>query len=200
MGYFEIVKKTGFRTTDKAIKICTNDGRECYQVNNLKPYHEFNLPAGKYTTDNNLYKLIQPVFFAIPQTPTPNRRVMIPNGRLLIMYRNNPHKASINCAKGVLIFDFKIKELPKFKQDFIFFHELGHQYYGGYDAKLQPNEYMQAEINCDTYAAIQMINKGYNPSQSFISVRDCLSLPERVKASENFNLKIRKNEDTNHRQ
>jgi len=199
VGYFEISKKTGFRTTDKEIRICTNDGKECYFVNNLKPYHDFNLPAGKYYTENRILKLTQPVFFDVPPTPKPNRRVMIPNGRLNIMYRNNPHKASINCAKGILILDFKIKELPKFKQDFIFFHELGHQYYGGYNAQLQKDEYMQAEINCDTYAAINMIVKGYNPSQSFISVRDCLSLPERIEASEKFNLKIKKNENTNNR-
>ena len=106
------------------------------------------------------------------------------------MYRNNPHKASINTAKGILIFDFSIKLLPKFQQDFIKFHEIAHQYYGGYNIRTEPEKYMQAEINCDTFAAICMLLKGYNPTQSFLTVKHSLNLPERVEASEKFNKKI----------
>lgn len=191
MRNFTISKKTGFRTNEKEIRILTTDGREAYFCNNSKPHHDFNLTAGNYYTDNNLTRLGQPVFYDIPATPKANRLVKIPNGRLKVFYKDNPNKASINCKEGILILDHKLKQLPKYKRDFIFFHELAHQYYGGFNPKTQEKEYMQAEINCDTFAAICMLAKGYNPSQSYISVRDCLSIPQRVEASEKFNIKIR---------
>lgn len=190
-------KKTGFATKDVKIEIYTPDGKPCYIVNNYKGLHEFNLPKGEYLTDNNLMKLYSPVIFDIPKMPTPNRHVPIPKTGLKIFYRNNPNKASINCKAGILIFDHAIRELPKFQQDFIKFHEIAHQYYGGYNYKTQPKEYMQAEINCDTFAAICMLLKGYNPTQSYLTVKHSLSLPERIAASNNFNRKIKYAEDIN---
>ena len=190
MQLLTVNKKSGFATGDVSIRIYTPDGKPCYIVDNYKGRHDFNLPIGQYYTDNNLQRLPAPVNFKVPEMPKPNRHEKIP-GTLKVFYRDNPHTASINCKKGILIFDHKIKDLPKFQQDFIKFHEIAHQYYGGYNIHTQPEEYIQAEINCDTFAAICMIAKGYNPTQSFLTVKHSLNLPERVAASEKFNKRIR---------
>ena len=167
----------GFKTYTREVRIYDQAGKPFYFFdckNKILEPHTFNLPAGLYYSTAPVEKLAAPVKYKLPDLARPNRYIK-KQPRIQIKYGNNPHTCSIDVAKGVIFADNKLKELPRYMQKFIFLHEIAHHYYGGYDFKTQLKDYTQAEINCDTFAAFQMLRSGYNPSQAHLTVKNMLS-------------------------
>jgi hypothetical protein len=185
----------GFKAYTRQVRIYDKSGKPFYffdvKTKLLEP-HTFNLPAGIYYSETPLDRLAAPIKYELPNLAKPNRYIQ-KKPRIKIMYGNNPHTCSIDVSKGVIFADNKLKELPAYMQKFIFLHEIAHHYYGGYDFKTQKKEYTQAEINCDTYAAFQMLRSGYNPSQAHLTVKNMLSdWKSRADSSLKINKKAKK--------
>jgi hypothetical protein len=182
----------GFKAYTREIRVYDSKGKPFYffdcKDKVLKP-HTFNLPAGVYYTATPLEKLAAPVKYELPDLAKPNRYIQ-KKPRIIVRYGNNPHTCSIDVEKGLIFADNKLKDLPAYMLKFIFLHEMAHHYYGGFDFATQKKEYTQAEINCDTYAAFQMLKSGYNPSQAYLTVKNMLGEWESRRKN---SLKINKN-------
>ena len=175
---YSIINKNinGFKAYTREVRIYDSAGKPFYffdvKDKLLRP-HTFNLPRGQYFSNTPLEKLPAPVQYNLPSLAKPNRYLRKPD-RVRIIYGTNPHTCSIDLDRGIIYADKKLKDLPAYMQKFIFLHEIAHHYYGGYDFATQKKEYTQAEVNCDTYAAFQMLRSGYNPSQAYLTVKNML--------------------------
>ena len=177
--------KSGFTCSDPLILILDSNGKEFYKKENTskKGYIHFNLPAGKYHTQNNLHR-VSFRKYDLPAIPKPNHKKETKPFK--IVFDENPNKCSINTKTGLVIFDNSFKDQPKYVIDFILWHEYAHYFYSG--------EGQKSEKNCDTYAQRQMLRQGYNPSQISIAIATTLSdntlAMHRKNNIHNFNKKI----------
>ena len=157
---FTLDKKTGFRTMDKFIRIYDDRGQLFYFRNPDKfPFH-FNLPKGTYSSSNTLKKT-SPRKYKLPQLPRFERNNK-PHKQVKLVFADNPHKASIFIDKGLIVFDYKLRDLSYPQQKQVFFHELGHYHY-------------RTEKYCDLFACRKMLIEGYNPSQCYYSIKGTLN-------------------------
>lgn len=151
----ELKNKQGFKTNDRLIIINDNNGLFYYKENKNKEVVHFNLPEGKYSTDNKLY-LTELRKYKLKPLPLRNVFIKKPN-ELKFIFCDNPNKCTIDLKKGLIYFDNQFKNEKTFIKDFVLNHELGHYRY--------LNEGQKSELNADSYAYNKMINIGYNPSQ-----------------------------------
>lgn len=162
MQLISIDKKTGFKALDNQVVILDR---------NLQPFYSwqgktgflFNLPVGIYYTASRTEKRPKPKEFKIPALPTPEKKGAKLPKAIKIKIGENPHKASIWTRDNFILFDsglFKIHSKPRIV--YIFLHEIGHYFY-------------RTEWKADLFAAVQMLKKGYNPSQIFDASRNSLS-------------------------
>lgn len=158
-----LTHKTGFRTPDRFVRIYDqSDGSLFYakDIQSGKFQCNFNLPAGRYTTTNDLTEC-EPRRYSLPQLPRFQRSGVIPKS-VRVIYTANPNKASILRDDACIILDHSIKNLSKPQRVHIRLHEIAHYHY-------------KTEKYCDLWAARKMLILGYNPSQVFFSVHGELS-------------------------
>ena len=165
--------------------------------NGLAP--AFNLPAGEYHTGNTFKKLSNPVKFKvkIPEGLPKNWKTVLKKyGMPKFQIRYNENKASIDVAKKLIIIDpYLADRAPAYVRDFVLFHELGHIFFPRrkYISLNDPTG-IKAESLCDEFAAMMMIEKGYNPSQCFHGINKCLtdmpsSVDRKINMLENYSVK-----------
>ncbi len=159
-----ISRKGTFLCNEKVINIKDEKGKDFYFFMPKKFPFTFNMPRGKYYTNNKLTR----VSFYDPANsinlPPKQKNKIIPKKiqELRFSIIRNPSKASIAVDKHFVMIDPQMikKTLPEIL--FILFHEFGHYYY--FD-----------EEKCDAYAKKQMLRLGYNPSQISAAINNTLS-------------------------
>ena len=169
---------TGFACRDKTICIKQRgDNKTLYfQDNPAGVEMTFNVPAGKWTTQNKLRKLKKPLVYICPPLAEPE----LHRERKPFKFRveNNPNKVTISFAFKNFA-DIKCdpeiwaQSIPAFT--FVMMHEHGHYYYGGKDKDKDPTGYYASETKCDIYACNKMLQNGFNPSQCIWGINLCLS-------------------------
>ncbi len=152
---FNVNKKSGFKSFDPVVKIYDGNGILFYLKDNNTGLIHFNLPRGRYNTVNTLYNASVRTYKA-NKLPKPNRKKKLPKS-IKIVYKENPHKCSVDNVNHIIYFDNSFKKQPIPVKDYIKFHEVGHYFYSG--------EGNVSEIACDLFAANMMLKVGYNPSQ-----------------------------------
>ncbi len=155
MFRLDVPKKSGFKISDVTVPVIIYDsrGKVFYNTINREPRVKvFNLPKGKYFTDNwNFVKLDKPIPFKIPNLPRPQRNKKFPVNFTSIV-GNNPNKCSIFWNKHIILWDSSMLGLTLPELYFILFHEFAHARYKDEDL-------------ADLAAAKYMLQKGFNPSQ-----------------------------------
>lgn len=142
--------KTGFFSTDRKIRIFDSEGSPFYFIDCFNENIKFNLPKGKYFSNNNL-KNIDPVVFKKINLPKKEKNKKIPDS-VNILVGKNQNKASIFVDLNGIILDKAESKKPKVLVNFILAHELGHYFY--YQEKL-----------ADQFAYNLLLDYGMNPSQ-----------------------------------
>lgn len=147
-----INSKSGFKTPDKRIKIYDQRNVIFYDSIWTKNFNGFfYLPKGVFFTDNNFFKIkYKPR--KVKKLPKNERDLKHDWTNFRIIFKYNPHKASILHNKATIIFDNSFRKAPLFQLVFILLHEKGHRYF-------------KTEEKADAYAVRAMIKRGYNPSQ-----------------------------------
>lgn len=158
---FEINKITGFRAFGSPVVIF-KEGREFYYLEPEDRECTFNLPAGRYWTENILDKLEKPLEYICPPVPKPEKRILKNLPSYEIRTGDNPNKASVRIGTGDIFLDSEFVQKPEPFLTFVLFHELSH------------NKYF-TEWKCDVNAANEMLKRGFNPSQCFYGNYYCLS-------------------------
>ena len=176
-----LTKKTGFTTDADAVAIFNDDFSPFYVKTRTTGKLMFNLPAGAYFCEQQLTRLPKPVEYKLPALPKPERKIILPENPIQIIFRPNPNKCSIFLNLGLIVADPSIDIKSRAEKMFIIYHELGHYLY-------------KTEKYCDMYATQRMIEDGYNPSQAVFSVNGCLSdaSKERKDNIFNYSKKIKK--------
>lgn len=152
----KLKNKTGFIHFGKYVYIEDVNKNPFYFKQNKSGVHKFNLPPGVYFSNEKIYKLKKPVFYSYPQLPERYFFDFRPK-KLKVFYSENPDKCTVELKNGIVIFDNEFKNAPKFIKDYILAHETGHYFYSGRGE--------QSEIDCDKFARLTLLKKGYNPSQ-----------------------------------
>jgi len=164
---------TGFECFDKTISIVDELGKPFYYIRNGEGKRiTFNLPKGEYYTENELNPLPKPLTYKPAALPSNEKFLVSVPECLTIIQQPNPHKASTDAKRGLIISDPSITEKPKPINVFIWLHEVGHTAY-------------YTEWKCDVFAAYMMLTRyGYNPSQCCYSSHHSLraeSEPRKLK-------------------
>lgn len=146
---WELAKKTGFECADESLRIFTCDGEPFY-FHNKQGGRRFNLPAGAYTTENEIKELKEPVKYKISKLRF-ERNIVGPK-TITLYFGDNPNKATIILEKGIILLDNSFKEMPKFVVKYVLLHEFGHYKF-------------KSETGADSFARVEMLKEGYNPSQ-----------------------------------
>ena len=163
----ELNNKTGFKSRDRIINIFSLDNSPFYIKKNEESEIHFNLPSGKYKTNNNIIesKLKN---YTLKALPRPNRNIPLPKlSDIKIIYTNNENKCSIDVDNHEIFMDYSLAILPTPIVDFVKAHELGHYFYFGKGE--------QSEKDCDNFAYNALIGIGYNPSQVTYAANEILS-------------------------
>lgn len=151
----EVKQKTGFRNiTGNPIVLLDQRGMIFYDTRDLqKRVWEFNLPEGIYYIHMGKFSQIEkPVNFPLIPLPKPEREFKVDPTKFKLSFGDNPYTGTIDWDKKTIMLDNELKTHPMPDIVFVFYHELGHQYY-------------TTEEFCDAYASNCMIEAGYNPSQ-----------------------------------
>lgn len=154
----------GFVCSDEEIEIFSTEPRTkpfYYKSNEAGEKVYFNLPKGKYETENNLLRAPK-VIYELPELPEPERNLKAPKTPLRVIVSENPNKCSVDKKKGLIIIDRTLLSDPLPYLHFILFHEIGHYEY-------------KTEYKCDLFSAVEMIKQGYNPSQVLTAQQVSLS-------------------------
>jgi len=149
---FEIDKKTGFSSKDLPVIILDESNNLFYtskELNNFKG--RFNLPSGKYQTNNTLKKLEKPLNYVIV-LPKFERNFNTDVYKFRIMFGENINKCTIFHNRNTILFDNSFLNKSKCVLYTILEHEHGHKYYF-------------TEWKADIFAFKKMLELGYNPSQ-----------------------------------
>ncbi len=152
-----VPKKTGFKNNMPYEPVIIRDSRGIlfYTTEPFlpdKPVSKFNLPIGDYFIDKGSFSELEtPVNYTLVTLPPRERRYPKPYD-FNIVYANNPNKCSIIWNAKTIVFDYSLKDAPRYVKDFILGHEFGHQFYG-------------TEKFADLWSANYMLKMGYNPSQ-----------------------------------
>lgn len=154
--------KTGFFCPDSRLRIYDKDGIPFY-FHDKDQGRKFNLPKGEYITANFINKLKEPVKYKLNPLK-PERNIKRPD-KITIHFGENPNKASIILQKGIILIDNQFLEYPRFVIEYVLQHEIGHYKFA-------------SETGADSYARIQMLKKGYNPTQIMQASRMTLTKSE----------------------
>jgi len=150
----------GFQTTDKAIRVFDKNRKPFYVFDAKKDVTRFNLPKGVFYTDNKIIPLKCPVKYRLTLPPF-EREIKRPK-KIVVTWGDNPNKATIVLQAGKILIDNSFKNYPSFVPVYVIFHEIGHYRY-------------KSELGADAFARVQMLKRGYNPSQIGMASRLTLS-------------------------
>lgn len=136
---------------------------------------KFNLPPGVYEIQGAVRKLKKPIQYGTVKRSIPRHVIkFLPPGNSAFAMKRPGETPVIGWGVDLLRY-------PTPLQEFIFYHECGHLA-GIWDS----------ETGCDTYAAKQMLSRGYNPSQVFWCAEVLKFSPTRVKSVRNYLQKFQK--------
>lgn len=178
---FKVSQKTGFISSAPLVVIYDASGAPFYVKRRKGANTTFNLPKGRYMIAEgmDLRPLPKPLKYTAPKLPAPERVIARPR-RIQIFFGTNPNKATIKLEQGLIFLDNSIKIKTRPELEYVINHELGHYLYA-------------TEKYCDAYAAAQMLDQGYNPSQLYYSINGCLSdaSKDRKEHINNFSKKVK---------
>jgi len=160
---YSLNKITGYTTTDNLISVMDKAGNPFYYYENPKGKKIwFNLPVGVFYSENDLTET-RPAKYITPELPEADKNIIPKEMEFIVC--DNPNKASIDVKTGKVFIDHSINEKAIPFKTFVFFHEVGHNYYtGGIH-----------EHYCDIFAASEMLKRGFNKSQIYLANEFCLS-------------------------
>jgi hypothetical protein len=163
MQAFVVDKKTGFCSHNSPVLIFEQKRKRVFYFHNGNPNGKFyfNLPKGKYFTENKIEKMSFPIPVELPILPAAEKNKQLPK-KVTVNFIENPYKASILVDQHKIFVDHKIMKLPLPSIFFVMFHEIGHYYY-------------KDEKKCDLFAVREMLKRGFNPSQCGIAIDQALS-------------------------
>lgn len=161
--FFEIPNITGFASTDETIIIFDKKNKPFYFKSNNKNIIKFNLPKGKYYTDNYLIQLPQPIKYEGVRLPKFERKITLP-AKFKIIITPNPRRCSIYIPQGIVKIDTNLLKMPYPFIYYVLLHELGHYFYKPGNTE---KDKLICEKKCDEFANFFMLKSGYNPSQAF---------------------------------
>lgn len=178
-------KLSSFNSSDSPIKILDEKGNIFYIHPNRERKISFNLPAGNYSTENNLKEVAY----------TPYVRSLYPNlferiKGYKIFRGHNPNKATITpmlkkikIANKVNFKDGSQLDINEFKPCLIYLlgHEAAHTIAGSNKYNADGTILFDAEQACDNISENWMLANGYNPTQIKLCKQLLLSSPERQK-------------------
>ncbi len=155
-------------------------GNPFYWHTNKERSITFNLPIGKYSTENKLIK--QPKFIPYGNEKYP----IFPNDgfikALKVYCEPNPNKASISLEKRIIVVDPKYYNSSyKPLQVFTLRHEVYHYFFHCKSDKERQNKFIHQhyEKECDNAAKAWMLANGYNPTQISLAIKLLLKGQER---------------------
>ena len=155
-------------------------GNPFYWHKNKERSITFNLPVGKYETDNVIKKL--PSFRSYGHTKFPKEFDKQWLNNLELKKSKNPNKASITLQRCIIIVDPKYYESPYLPlQTFTLLHECFHYFFHSKTRAQKRNRFIHQHIEkqCDENARNYMLANGWNPTQVLLSIRLLLKGEER---------------------
>lgn len=140
----------------------------------------FNLPVGKYYTENNLTKQKKFVPYGHEKYPIFRNTTFLRD--LKIYSRPNPNKASISLERRIIVVDpkyFNSKYKPL--KTFTLCHEVFHFFFHCESAEQKQNRliHQHYEKECDNAAKAWMLANGWNPTQISLAIKMLLKGQER---------------------
>lgn len=161
MKSFCCIDPCTFFSTENNIIILDDKKNLFYFHPNNEMNITFNLPIGKYFTENSLQ---QKLFTPYEEFKKPERYISPKEFKIIV--KKNPNKATISLRNRTITIDPKIAN-HKYRPclQFILGHEIYHTTVGGnlYDTK--GNLIFNAEAACDDFSKNYMLSHGFNPSQ-----------------------------------
>ncbi len=141
----------------------------------------FNLPKGKYYTENKLTKKSKFLPYGNEKPPKfPAKSSFIKD--LKIYRRPNPNKASISLERRIIVVDPKYWDSSyKPLQVFVLRHEIYHYFFHCKSHAERENRFIHQhyEKECDNAAKAWMLQNGYNPTQVSLAIKMLLKGQER---------------------
>jgi len=191
MNYIICKEPATFFCEDLNVKIFDEKNNIFYTHPNKENKLTFNLPVGKFQTNNIIFK--KNIFLPYENLAENYFRILPTKFKIIVC--DNENKATINTSKLTIRLDKEIaNHIYKPVKTFIIGHEIGHIIFGGdlYDS--EKNILFDAEQACDEFAKNYMLSKGYNPTQIKIAANLLLNNSERKKCIHNLtvNKKIRR--------
>lgn len=158
-----IVKElTGFESYAPVIAIFDDRGNAFYYFENDDEERiTFNLIPGNYDLRCEISPLRRPLTYVLPKLPKAERYLKVPENFDFEFYPNR-NKASVDLQNGFGIVDTDYEHGDTPQLIFLKSHEIGHYIY-------------KTEWKCDVYAALSMIERGFNPTQCYYAEACCLS-------------------------
>ena len=185
----DIKKPSSFFTTDKKVFVYDDRGNIFYMHPNRTRKLTFNLPVGKYSTNNT----IKQVGF-IPYVPFVEHFSDPAIHEYRVYEAPNKHKASIIPHKKTIIVSDKVRyndgssfDIGEYKpcDTFLMCHEKAHRKVGGNRYNRITGEIIfDAEQACDNIAENYMLSHGFNPSQVKLAKQLILSSAKRRNCSQ----------------
>ena len=140
----------------------------------------FNLPVGKYYTENNLTKKNKFVPYGHEKYPIFSNTTFLRD--LKIYCRPNPNKASISLERRIIVVDPKyFNSTYKPLKTFTLCHEVFHFFFHCESAEQKQNRFIHQhyEKECDNAAKAWMLANGWNPTQISLAIKMLLKGQER---------------------
>lgn len=166
VAYAVRLTRPGLFTAYGSVRVYSG-GDLFYTFDKSGPFR-FTLPVGEYGVHGGEY--VRPLVPGDRRLPAP----VVPHGmprRIRVVFAPNPNKCTIHLRQGLIVCDPSVLALPTCARTFILFHEIGHYIFNGAEgAAVGPQEEA-----CDRFAAVEMLRRGWNPSQVAIASEMTLS-------------------------
>ncbi len=139
------------RPISKRFRIIDETGKTFYKSRRGFSPTVINLPPGNYKFRGKFVP-VEPLKYVI-NLPSPTKNDVI---EPKLFFGKNPNTATINFNTHEITLSDKLMRYPLYVSKYVYYHELGHQFYWG-------------EEDADLYAAKRMLEEGYNPSQVILA-------------------------------
>lgn len=193
---YTLREKQTVYSPDLFLKIHDEDGNIFYQHPNKEKSIVFNLPAGKFSTANNIRAI--GTFKPYPLLNFEGGEEKVP-GSWNVLETENPNRASIWLKSRNIHIDPSVRKLNyRPALAFVIGHELGHNVFHRKDGEMMSSEdSAKMELNCDMWSFNRMMETGYNPSQVLTSAIMLLPHTTRPNSLQSFitELKTRRTAD-----
>lgn len=174
--------------------ILDEKGNPFYWHTNKEHSITFNLPVGKYYTENDIKKLLRFKPYGHEKYPKFHNTTFLKDIKLYC--EPNPNKASISLSKRVIVVDPKYyKSKYKPLQTFTLCHEVFHYFFHAENAEQKENRFIHEhfEKQCDNAAKAWMLANGWNPTQISLAIKMLLKGQHRKDCMQNMTTHPRNN-------